>query len=318
MIQGDDMNICIIDAKQFIKDENLLLPLYEIGSVSSYEGIPESFDQVIERGKDADIILFAVMSFTNEMLDNLPNLKVLQFIGTGMWNFVDVEYAAKKGIKVLNIEGYGNNAVAEFALGCVFSLARKITQADRLLKKHTWSTDNLEGIEIEGSTFGVVGTGNIGSIVAKKAHILGAHVLACDIYESDELKNKYGIKYVSLEEIFENSDIISIHMKATKENEKIIGKELFSKMKKGSLFINVARAELVDNKVLYEVLSNGQIAGAAIDVYESEPPADYSLPELNNVIATPHIGFYTKKANDNSIKLSVKSVLSYMDLEVKE
>ena len=309
------MNICIIDSKQFITDEKLIEPLYKLGNVSIYDGIPESLDETVRRAKDADIILFALMQFTNEIIDNLPKLKVLQFIGTGVWNFVDAEYANKKGIKVLNIEGYGNNAVAEFALSCVFSLARKITIADRRLKERTWASEELEGIEIEGSVFGVVGTGNIGSIVARKAYLLGANVIACDIYESDELKSKYGIKYVSLNEIFEKSDILSLHMKATKETEKIIGKDLLYRMKKGSLFINVARAELVDNKALYELLKSGRIGGAAIDVYESEPPMDYSLAELNNVIATPHIGFYTKKANDNSIRLSVASVLN--DLDVK-
>ena len=309
------MNICIIDAKQFITDEKLIEPLYKLGNVSMYDGIPQSLDETIKRAKDADIVLFALMKFTNEIIDNLPNLKILQFIGTGVWNFVDALYAEKKGIKVLNIEGYGNNAVAEFALSCAFSLARKITNADRILKERRWSLDNLEGIEIEGSVFGVVGTGNIGSIVAKKACLLGADVIACDIYESDELKNKYGIKYVSLSEIFEKSDIITIHMKATKETEKIIGKDLLSKMKKGSLFINVARAELVDNESLYELIKSGHIAGAAIDVYENEPPKDYKLAELENVIATPHIGFYTKKANDNSIRLSVESVLNFLDID---
>jgi phosphoglycerate dehydrogenase-like enzyme len=106
-------------------------------------------------------------------------------------------------------------------------------------------------------------------------------------------------------------------MKATKETEKIIGKDLLSKMKKGSLFINVARAELVDNESLYELIKSGHIAGAAIDVYENEPPKDYKLAELQNVIATPHIGFYTKKANDNSIKLSVESVLNFLDIDLK-
>ncbi len=306
------MNICIIDAKRFITDESLLEPLYKLGNVSIYDGIPDSLDETVKRAKDADVILFALMKITNEIIDNLPNLKVIQFIGTGVWNFVNVEYASKKGIKVLNVEGYGNNAVAEFALSCAFSLARKITNADRILKERRWSLDNLEGIEIEGSVFGVVGTGNIGSIVAKKACLLGADVIACDVYESDELKNKYGIKYVTLNEIFEESDIITIHMKASKETENIIGKDLLSKMKKGSLFINAARAELVDNKALYSLLKSGQIAGAAIDVFENEPPNDYSLAELENVIATPHIGFYTKKANDNSIKLSVESVVSFL------
>lgn len=303
------MKVCIIDAGSFITDERLLGPLYKIGEVSIFNGIPESVDEVLKRAYDADVIMFALMQFTNEMLDKLPNLKILQFIGTGMWNFVDVEYANQKDIKVLNIEGYGNNAVAEFALSCAFSLARKVTAADAILKERKFTQDNMEGMEIEGCVFGVIGTGNIGSRVAKKASLLGANVIACDIYESEELKSKFNIKYVSMEEIFSKSDIISLHMKATKENERIISRDLLSLMKKSSYFINVARAELVDNEVLYELLNIGKISGAAVDVYDCEPPKDFRLSDLPNVIATPHIGFYTDKANNNSIILSVNSVV---------
>lgn len=303
------MKICIIDAKCFIADERLIEPLYQIGEVSVFDGIPENIEEVILRAHDADVIMFALMQFTNEMLDSLNNLKVLQFIGTGMWNFVDVEYAKQKGIEVLNIEGYGSNAVAEFALSCAFSLARKITAADKNLKGKKWTQKNMEGMEIEGSVFGVIGTGNIGSIVAKKASLLGADVLACDIYESEELKTKFNVRYVSIEEIFSKSDIISLHMKATKENEGIISRALLSCMKKNSYFINVARAELVDNEALYELLKDGKISGAAVDVYDCEPPEDYRLSDLQNVIATPHIGFYTDKANTNSINMSVNSVV---------
>jgi len=303
------MKVCIIDAKCFVTDEKLIEPLYQLGEVSLFDGIPENIEEVLKRAQDADVIMFALMQFSNEMLDKLPNLKILQFIGTGMWNFVDVEYANQKGIQALNIEGYGNNAVAEFALSCAFSLARNITIADKNLKERKWVLDNMEGMEIEGSIYGVIGTGNIGSRVAKKASLLGANVIACDIYESEELKTKYNIKYVSMEDIFSKSDIISLHMKATIENEKIISRDLLSSMKKNSYFINVARAELVDNEALYELLQNEKIAGAAIDVYESEPPKDFRLSELPNVITTPHIGFYTSKANDSSIKLSVNSVI---------
>lgn len=162
------MKICIIDSKCFISDESMVEDLKKIGDLALYDGIPESTDEVVRRAKDSDIILFGLMQFTNEMLDRLPNLKILQFIGTGVWNFVDVEYAESKGIKVLNIEGYGNNAVAEFALSCAFSLARRITLANNLMKERRWTIENLEGIEIEGSVFGVIGTGNIGALVAKK------------------------------------------------------------------------------------------------------------------------------------------------------
>ena len=308
------MKICFIDAKIFLDKPELLDPLRPLGEIEAYEGIPETADEVVARAGDADVIAFALMQFTHEMIDRLPNLKILQFIGTGMWNFVDVEYAQSKGIKVLNIEGYGSNAVAEFGVSMAMALNRKIAEADRILKAKTWDMEGLCGMEIAGSTVGVAGTGNIGRMVAEKYLALGADVVACDIFENESLKEK-GVKYVTFEEMFAAADIVSLHMKVTKDNERCINKALFDLMKPNALLINVARAELVDTDALYEALAEGKIAGAAIDVYNAEPPSekDYRLAGLKNVIATPHIGFYTEQANDNSIIMSVDSIIKALN-----
>lgn len=306
------MKICLIDAGIFIENPELLKPLEEVGTVQVFDGIPESLEEVVKRAGDAEVIAFGLMQFTNEMLDNLPKLKVLQFIGTGVWNFVDVDYAESKGIKVLNIDGYGSNAVAEYAVAMTMALAKKITRADQVIKGQGWSIDGLKGIEIAGSTVGVVGTGSIGRLVAEKFLALGAKVICCDIYENAELKEKHGVEYKSIEEIFMQSDIITLHMKVTKENENIVDRKLLELTKKDALLINVARAELVNTEDLYKALLAGRIGGAAIDVYDSEPPKpkDYLLGKLQNVIATPHIGYYTQEANDNSIKMTVSSILA--------
>ena len=305
------MKVCLVDAGIFIDDKKLLEPLYEIGDVSIYDGIPENIDELVSRAYDAEAIAFGLMQFTNEMLDRLPNLKILQFIGTGVSNFIDVDYATEKGIKVLNIDGYGSNAVAEFAVSLAFTLAKRTVLADRILKEKNWTIDGMKGIEISGATYGVAGTGSIGSLVAKKARALGANVIATDIYENQDLKDNYGVEYVDFDELFERSDIVSLHMKVTEENEKIINEKYFSRMKENAIFINVARAELVDNEDLYEALTEGNVGYAAIDVYENEPPSEsgYKLAGLDNVVATPHIAYYTQEANDNSIKMTVESIL---------
>lgn len=309
------MKTCLIDAGIFISKPEFLEPLKKNGEVAVYDGIPESLDEVIERAADADIIAFGLMQFTNEMLDNLPNLKILQFIGTGVWNFVDVEYAQKKGIKVLNIDGYGSNAVAEFAVATAMALAKKVTAADQVIKNNQWTIEDLLGKEIKGATVGVVGTGNIGKCVAEKYVGLGANVIACDIFENKELKEKFNIPYKSMEEIFKESDIVTLHMKVTKENERAIDKKLLSLMKEDALLINVARAELVNTKDLYDILASNKIAGASIDVYDNEPPTkqDYDLASLKNVIATPHIAYYTQEANDNSIKMMISSIINEIE-----
>lgn len=309
------MKICLIDAGIFIDKPELLAPLEEKNQVTVFSGIPDSVEEVVQRGSDADVIAFGLMQFTNEMINRLPNLKVLQFIGTGVWNFVDVDYAQSKGIRVLNIDGYGSNAVAEFGVALGMALARKVTKADRVLKENRWTIDELKGLEIKGSTVGVVGTGSIGSLVAEKYAMMGAKVVACDLYENEHLKEAYQVEYMSMEDVFHRADIVSLHMKVTKENENSIGDELFNAMKDGALLVNVARAELVDRNALVRALSQGTLGGAAIDVYNSEPPSeeDYALAKRDDVIATPHIGYYTQEANDNSIIMTVDSILKAID-----
>ncbi len=304
------MKICMIDAGVFVEKPELLDPLKEMGEVSVFTGVPESVDEVVSRAGDAEIVIFALMQITNEMLDKLPNLKILQFMGTGVSNFVDVEYAESKGIKVLNITGYGSNAVAEFGVAMALTLARNILPGNKIVLSGSWNQDGLMGKEIAGSTVGVAGTGSIGRLVAEKFIGLGANVIACDIFESDYLKEKYGVEYVSMEELFKRSDIVSLHMLVTPENTRMIDKSYFDSMKDGALLVNVARSELVNTDDLYDALTSGKLAGAAIDVYDHEPPADMDLKlaALSNVVATPHIGFYSEQANDNSITYSIESI----------
>lgn len=303
------MKFVFLDEDDIIRDKADLQALYEMGTVDIYNTPPESQEEILKRAGDADVIFFAMTKLPNELLDKLQRLKILQFLGTGVWNLVDTEYASKKGIKVLNIEGYGNNAVAEFAIASAFVLARNIVMGDRRMRNGIWSLENLEGMELQESVFGVVGTGNIGSIVAKKAAALGAKVLVHDIVKSEELIKNHGVQYTSLEELFAKSDFISIHIKATKNTYKLIDKELINSMKRNAVFINTARAEVVDNDALYEALKNKKIRGAALDVFEEEPLRDFRISNLDNVVTTPHIGFFTNKSARNMLIMAINSVL---------
>lgn len=303
------MKSVFVDCAQFITDKELCKPLEQLGQVQYYTDVPASIDEAVERAKDAEILFFCIMQIPNEMIDRLPKLKTVQFIGTGVETFIDMEYARSKGIQVLKIEAYGNNAVAEFAIAGIFAAARQVSLGDRIVRGNKWTADGCEGLEIAGSKVGVIGTGNIGALVAKKCQALGANVVAFDVFESEELKNKYNIPYVSLEEIFQTCDIITLHLKVNEATTGIINKELIASMKARSLFVNVARAELVDNAALFDALRDRKIKGALIDVYEQEPPKDINFQGLDNVTFTPHIGFYTLEANDNSIRMSVDSVL---------
>ena len=304
------MVICLLDSGQFVSDPALLDPLRALGEVRVFSGLPATEDELVERASGADVVAWCITQIPDSALDRLPKLRLLQFIGTGMWNFVNVDYANKKGVRCLNIDAYGSNAVAEFAVSLTMALLRNIVPAAQRIRQRLWDMDGLGGREIASSTVGVIGTGSIGKLVARKFLGLGAKVIAHDIFENEELKAK-GVEYVSVEELFRRADVITIHMKATPENVGFVSAKLLALMKPDAVFINVSRAELVDGKALYEALSEKRIGGAAVDVYEGEPlnDDDFRLVSLPNVIGTPHIGFYTGQSNDNAVRLSVESIV---------
>ena len=307
------LKFVFLDQDDIILSPEYLKPLKERGTVEIYNTLPENEEILVERAGEADVLFFATANFGPATLDRLPRLKVLQFLGTGVWNLVDMEYAHKKGIKVLNIENYGNNAVAEFTLALAFCLARNIPAGMRKMDKRVWSVTGLEGVEIEGSTFGVVGTGNIGAVVAAKASLLGARVLAYDIFEKEYLKKDYGVIYTGLDKVLKEADFFTLHLKTTPETTGLIDARFIASMKKEAFFINAARAEIVDNDALYEALRTKKLRGAALDVFTEEPPRDYRFSRLENVITTPHIGFYTRRAALKMLNMSIENALKALD-----
>ncbi|MDR0851468.1 MAG: hypothetical protein LBN36_03120 [Clostridiales Family XIII bacterium] len=304
------MKFVNIDAQMFINDEAFFDPLRELGEVVSFAGPPATIDEAVERASGADVILFGVMQIPNEMIDRLPDLKIIQFLGTGINTFVDVDYAASKGILALNVSGYGSNAVAEYAIAAAFATARPFCTANQIVRSGQWQTEACEGIEIAGSKFGVAGTGSIGRLVAQKAAVLGAEVYAFDLYENEELKAKYNVKYVSIEELFRTCDFVSLHLTVNDDTKRIVNRALLASMKPGSVLINAARSELVDNDALLDALKSKHLRAAAVDVYDQEPPTEVKLAAAETAVLTPHIGFYTRKATDNCIITSVASVVS--------
>lgn len=271
-------------------------------------------EEKVELAKGAEVVLFGSTYLKKEIIDQLPALRFLQFIGTGVANYVDMDYCKSRGIKVLNVEEYGSNSVAEYALAMILSCLRGIPRADAQMKSGKWAPENFEGGEIEGSTIGVLGTGKIGARVVKKLHLLDAgQIIAFDIFQNEDLIKNCGVVYKSLEEVFRESDIITIHLKYFPETYQIVSREMIGLMKKDAFLVNTARAELVDYSALSEALAEKRIRGAAIDVYYEEPVQDYSLCKLENLIATPHIGFYSRKAKRNLIRNAVASVISHIE-----
>jgi D-3-phosphoglycerate dehydrogenase len=225
------------------------------------------------------------------LIDVCPNLKVIVRGGVGL-DTIDHEYAKSKGIAVMNTPLASSASVAELAVGYMFALARSTYRATSTMKAEKWDKKSFEGDEIGGKTLGLIGVGNIGKETAKRASALGMTVIAYDPY----VKDIPGIKLVSLDELLAQSDYISLHLPKTKESANMISTEQFAKMKKGVRIVNCARGGIIDENALYEALTSGQVAGAAVDVFAEEPPTDWKLLKLDNVIGSPHIGAATREA----------------------
>ena len=225
------------------------------------------------------------------LIDVCPNLKVIVRGGVGL-DTIDHEYAKAKGIAVMNTPLASSASVAELAIGYMFALARSIYKATSSMKSEKWDKKSFEGDEIGGKTLGLVGVGNIGREVANRANALGMHVLAYDPY----VKEVDGITMVALDELLAQSDYISLHLPKTRESANMLGAEQFAKMKNGVRIINCARGGIIDENALYAALTGGKVAGAALDVFAEEPPTDWKLLKLDNVIGSPHIGAATKEA----------------------
>ncbi|MBI5953280.1 MAG: D-2-hydroxyacid dehydrogenase [Chloroflexi bacterium] len=225
------------------------------------------------------------------LIDVCPNLKVIVRGGVGL-DTIDHEYAKSKGIAVMNTPLASSASVAELAVGYMFMLARSLYKATSTMKAEKWEKKAFEGDEIGGKTLGLIGVGNIGKEVAKRASALGMTVVAYDPY----VKELPGVKMVALDELFAQADYIRLHLPKTKESANMIGAAQFAKMKKGVRIVNCARGGIIDESALCDALTSGQVAGAAVDVFDVEPPTDWKLLKLDNVIASPHIGAATKEA----------------------
>jgi D-3-phosphoglycerate dehydrogenase len=225
------------------------------------------------------------------LIDVCPNLKVIVRGGAGL-DTIDHEYAKTKGIAVMNTPLANTASVAELAIGYMLMMARSLYQATASMKADKWDKKNFNGDEIGGKTLGLIGVGNIGKEVAKRAAVMGMTVVAYDPY----VKEIAGIKLVTLDELLAQADYISLHLPKTKESTNMIGAEQFAKMKNGVRIVNCARGGIVNEDALYEALTNGKVASAALDVFNEEPPVDWKLVKLDNVIASPHIGAATKEA----------------------
>jgi phosphoglycerate dehydrogenase-like enzyme len=274
-----------------------------------HNGTPESDEEWLARIGDADGLVL-LWTLPDAALERCTALKAVSWVGTGVGTFVNVSLASSLGIRVCNTPGYGNNAVAEHALGLMLALARNTVAFDAELRQGRWPRDEVRGIELAGKTLGVIGLGGIGTRLAQLAGTLGMRVIAWTRNATQEKLATAGATYVTLEELAESSDVISLHLAATPETEGIISAAFIKRMKPDALLVNTARGELVDEAALARALREARIGGAALDVFALEPLlVDNPWRALPNVILTPHIGFRTPEASGRSARMAVENLI---------
>jgi len=248
---------------------------------------------------------------TEKVLTTAKELQVVGRAGIGVDN-IDVPACTAKGIVVMNTPMGNAITTAEHTLAMMFSLARHIPQANQTTHAGAWAKSLYMGVELTGKTLGIIGSGNIGSIVAEKAMGFGLKVQAYDPYLTEERANYLGIKKVELEELLTTSDVVSLHVPKTPETENIINASAINKMKKGVLFINCARGGLVDELALRVALESGHLKGAALDVFMEEPAKENPLFGLENVICTPHLGASTTEAQEKVAVQIAEQISDYL------
>jgi D-3-phosphoglycerate dehydrogenase len=247
---------------------------------------------------DADALL--VRSATKvdaRLLDAAPKLRIVARAGTGVDN-VDVVAASSRGILVVNAPGANSISVAEHACALMLGLARSVPAADRAMKDGRWEKKRFLGTELRGKTLGVAGLGRIGQEVAQRARAFGMRVVAHDPFISKEIADSIGVELMSLDGVCASADYLTLHLPSTPETRHLFSDERFAKCRSGIRIINTARGELIDEAALRRAIEQGIVAAAALDVFEKEPPADWSLAQLPQVIATPHIAASTEEAQE--------------------
>ncbi len=263
-----------VDVKPDITPEDLL------NTVENYHGL-------IVRGRT---------KVTPKIIERGKRLKALARVGVGLDN-IDLETASEKGVVVVNTPEASSNAVAELIIGLMIALSRGICRGHAALKEGRWIKKTLIGGELMGKTLGIIGLGRIGKLVADKALGLGMKILAYDVIDISAEYIEKGIREVdSIEKILIDSDFVTIHVPLLKETYHLVNEKTLSQMKSSAYLINASRGPVVDTKALAKALKKGWIAGAALDVFEAEPPTEKDLLEQDNIVLTPHIGAQSVEA----------------------
>jgi D-3-phosphoglycerate dehydrogenase len=279
-------------------------------SVQEVKGLSEDALVPLVREIDAWIVRGAT-KVTRRLIGEAPQLRWVARAGAGLDN-IDVVAAKERGIAVLNVPGANAVAVAELVFGLLLGLLRKIPAADASLRRGEWEKSRFQGRELRGKTLGIVGLGKIGRAVAKRAQAFEMTCVGHDPLVPEAEARSLGVEPLALDALLARADIVTLHAPMLAETKGLFGAAQFARMPKGAILVNAARGGLVDEAALIAALRSGQLGGAALDVFGEEPPRDWTLVNLPNVVATPHVGAATVEAQEAVGEEIVKLLLAAM------
>jgi D-3-phosphoglycerate dehydrogenase len=266
---------------------------------------------ITELGDAAGLVVRSATQATREVIAGGASLKVIGRAGAGVDN-IDVKAAAERGIVVLNTPGGNAEAAAELAVAMMFALARDLSRADASMKAGKWDKKSFNGCELLGKTLGLVGIGNVGSVVARCAAAIGMKVVATDPFVAPDKAAALGIRLASFEEVLKSADFISIHSPRTDKTRGLFDAKAFAMVKKGVFLVNCSRGGIVVEKELVAALDNGTVRGAGVDVFDKEPPEEWGLATHPRVIASPHIGASTAEAQVNVSVMIARQIGAFL------
>jgi D-3-phosphoglycerate dehydrogenase len=305
------MRIVFPDGAGCVQQPSDLEPLRKLGPVDFYDGPPPDRAQLIERLRPAEAVVLDYSEMDAEVLRACDRLRFISFLGIGYNSCIDVAEATRRGVVVAYTPDYGATSVAEHALAMILALTRHIGPAFVSVREGRWEPGRFQGMELRGKTLGIVGLGPIGMEMARLGAGLGMRLLGWTRRPSPE-RAQHGLTLVSLDDLFATADVVTLHVAYTPESQGLITRALLERMKPEAWFVNTARARVVDNAALVDLLRRGRLRGAAVDVYETEPMLpDDVFRTLPNVLCTPHIGYNTREAASNMLRIAIDTVAAF-------
>ena len=309
------MKIVVVD-HVFLEKEHVER-LRALGDLKVFGEPPKNEDELKERIDSAEIVVVGWSHLTRDVIASAKELRMISIWATTC-HYADHEAAKERGIAVTHVPGYATEAVAEYAFALLLAAVRKLPIADKHVRNGDFDWRPFSGVELQGKTLGIIGTGAIGCRVGEIARAFKMRVLGFDKYPNAKRAGEIGLTYVDLPTVLKESDVISVHLTLTSETQGMLGKEQIEAMKKGVVIVNTSQGKVFDETALAAALKSGNIVAAGLDVFAEEPPAkDNPLFKLDNVVLSPHVGFNTVEAARRCTDICIDNVAKFLKGQVQ-